>query len=274
MRRTIAMVLEYEGLAYAGSQRQTNAPSVQAVVEAAVESLTGLPTRLRLAGRTDAGVHATGQVAAFESGSALSADRFRQGLNHFLPDDVVVTAAYDVPPGFDPRRRATSRVYRYTLLCGESRPALRRRTAYYVGRPLDLAAMQQALAYLEGRRDFAPFSSAVEPGKSTVRLLTRTAVWREANEAYLELEGNAFLPQQVRRIAGTVLQVGLGKRTIEAFQALADSGVRGAADWVLPAHGLCLRRVNYPDFPPGEYAGRSHDHSYISGPAEPSLARR
>ena len=247
--RRVALVLEYEGTAYAGSQAQANAPTVQAEVERAVEALTGERRRLRLAGRTDAGAHAAGQVAAFDTHSDLPAARFRSGLNHHLPDDIAVVAAHDVTSYFDPRRDAVSRTYRYTFLERDARSPLRR-SVHVAGRKLDIDAMAGALAHLRGERDFAPFSGALAEDKSTVRRLYRAEVWRAGDEVHIEFEANAFLPQQVRRTAAAVLQVGLGKMTLSAFEALADSGTRGAAEQVLPAAGLCLRRVTYHGFPP------------------------
>ena len=272
--RKVALVLEYDGTAYAGFQRQANAPSVQASVEEAWRLLTGSTARLKAAGRTDAGVHATGQVVAFETTSALTTEELQRGLGHYLPSDIAVTAAYEAPAGFDPRRDALSRVYRYTLLSRRSRSPLRRRSAYLVGRPVDIATMQECLAYLEGMRDFAPFSGPVDEGASTIRRLFRTAVWREVDEVHLELEGNAFLPQQVRRTVGAVLLVGVGKETVQAFKAQADSGRRGTAHWVVPPWGLCLRQVNYQEFSSRSYARQQNNHPYVINQAGSALAGR
>ena len=246
----MALVLEYEGTAYAGFQRQANAPSVQEAVEQAIESLTGTRSRVSGAGRTDAGVHAVGQVTAFDTESRLPRDRWCAGLNHHLPDDIAVVATYEVPGDFDPRRHATSRVYRYTFLEGGRRSPIRRRLVHPIRGTLDVAGMAQALACLEGERDFAPFSGALPEERSTIRRMHRARVWREANEVHMELEANAFLPQQVRRTAGAVLRVGRAAMTVEAFGALADSRERGAAHEVLPPCGLCMREVKYRSFPP------------------------
>ncbi len=272
--RKIALVLEYDGTAYAGMQFQKNAPTVQAVVEEAVLALTGAAVRVKAAGRTDAGVHAKGQVTVFETTSELPDERFHSGLNHYLPNDVAVKAAYSVGKDFDPRRDATARVYRYTLLNRKGRSPLRRAFAYHVPLPLDIAAMHQALASVEGERDFACFSGYVEASKSTVRRLMRTEVWREGDEVHLELEGNSFLPQQVRRMAAAVLEVGLGKMTIAGFQVMTESSIRGIAALVLPAHGLCLREVHYKEFPVGNHEGQSNHQTQITGEVEPTLAGR
>ena len=254
MTRRIALITEYEGTAYAGSQRQAGVPTVQAALERALEALTGASCRVAAAGRTDAGAHAAGQVFAFDTGSDLPALRIRDGANYHLPEDIAVVSAHEVEGGFDPRRHALARVYRYTFSERAVRSPLRRRFVHAVGRSLDVEAMSQALAYLEGTRDFAPFSGALPLEKSTVRRMYRAEAWRDAGEVHLELEANAFLPQQVRRTAAAVLRVGLGKLTLEGFEALADAAVRGAAEHVLPARGLCLQRVVYPDFPPARAA--------------------
>ncbi|MEX2431513.1 MAG: tRNA pseudouridine(38-40) synthase TruA, partial [Dehalococcoidia bacterium] len=262
MSRRIALVLAYEGTAYAGFQLQTNAPSIQGEVEQAAERLTGVRPRLKGAGRTDAGVHAIGQVAAFDTESNLAIERFRLGLDHYLPEDIAVMAASEAPLDFDPRRHAVARVYRYTLVASAVLPPVRRRYVHVAGRDLDLEGMAEALAYLVGERDFAPFSGYVPEGKSTVRRMLRAEVWRSTeteDEVYVELEANAFLPQQVRRIVAAVLQTGNGRMTSATFKALADSDKRGAAAQVLPAKGLCLRHVKYRGFSPESHAAAT-DH--------------
>ena len=248
------MVLEYEGTAYAGFQRQANAPSVQATIEEAIAALTGEQARLHGAGRTDAGVHALGQVAAFDTTGGLPPGRLRDGLNHYLPPDAAVVEAYETAPDFDPRRHALSRVYRYSLLTRRARSPLRRRFTHAVSGPPDAAAMAAVLATLQGEHDFAPFCGRYPEGKPTRRRILRTAVWREGAEVHIEIEGNAFLPQQVRRMAAAVLEVGLGERTSREFEELAKSGRRGAAEAALPPQGLTLRQVKYADFPPQGYA--------------------
>ena len=165
MTRRIALVLEYEGTAYAGFQRQPHAPTVQSVLEEAIRSLTGEGLRVKAAGRTDAGVHASGQVVAFDTASRHTEETFRRGLDHYLPGDISVKEAHEVPPDFDPRRHAVARRYRYTLLNRPGRSPLRRRFTCREGRPLDIQAMARCLAYLEGERDFAPFSGPMESGK-------------------------------------------------------------------------------------------------------------
>src|SRR5581483_11468911 len=156
--RRIALLLEYEGTRYAGSQLQANAPTVQGELEAAVRKVTGEEARSAFAGRTDAGVHALGQVAAFSTASALPADTIRNALNAWLPEDIAVRAAADVDAAFDPRRHALRRGYRYTVLNRRARPVLDRRFVWHVPQPLDVDAMDRAARSLEGERDFAAFA--------------------------------------------------------------------------------------------------------------------
>lgn len=251
MPRRIAAVIEYDGTRYAGFQLQSNAITVQGTIEEAIGELTGAASRVMGAGRTDAGVHATGQVVCFDTNSGLAVERFRAGLNHYLPEDIAVRGAYEVAGRFDPRRRAVSRTYRYRMLERASRSPLRSRFVYHVGRGLDVFAMNEAMAGLQGERDFAPFCGNLPSQGGTVRYMYRALAWRaDGDEACVEVEANAFLHQQVRRMVGAALSVGLGKMTVEEFVGIADSGTHGAAALVLPPQGLCLRRVEYKDFPP------------------------
>jgi len=245
--RRLALVLEYDGTRYHGIQWQSNASSIQGEVEAAIGRLTGEQVRIGVAGRTDAGVHAMGQVVAFTTGAPYQEDTFRDGLNHYLPPDIVVKVARQVPGNFDPRRHASSRVYRYTLLNRRAPSALWRNLAHHEPRPLDVPAMERALRSLEGRHDFGPFSGPLERQRTTVRRLLRTELRREEDLVILEVEGDAFLPQQVRRMGGALLQVGAERMPFRAFRRLARSGLMGAAQQVLPAKGLCLLRVEYPE---------------------------
>ena len=200
--------------------------------------------------------------AAFDTASALPTERLRDGLNHYLPPDAAVVEAHETAADFDPRRHALSRVYRYSLLTGRTRSPLRRRFTHAVSGALDAAAMAAVLASLEGERDFAPFCGRYPAGKPTRRRILRTAVWRDGAEVHVEIEGNAFLPQQVRRMAAAVLEVGKGERTSREFEELANSGRRGAAEAVLPPQGLTLRQVKYANFPPQGNATATDDATH------------
>ena len=265
MTRRIALVIEYDGTGYAGFQRQANAPSIQEELENAIESLTTVRAMVRGAGRTDAGVHALAQVGVFDTQSTLPTERVVAGLNHYLEERIAVRAAYDVPLSFDPRRHARARVYRYRLLEGGAPSPLRRGVTHRVARRLDAEAMSLAAAGLVGEHDFRAFSGPQPAGRSFVRRMTRAEVFREADELVVELEANAFLPQQVRRTAGALVDVGLGRLTMSAFEQMIESGAQGAAENVLPARGLTLQEVRYAGFPPENDAATTHNQAHETG---------
>ena len=244
--RRLAMLLEYDGRAFHGFQAQRNARSVQGALEDAICRLTGECVRVRGAGRTDAGVHALGQVAAFDTQSSHAPDVFRQALNHHLPDVVAVRDVQEVAPEFDPRRQAVSREYRYRILSSAAQSPLLRGLVHHVRQLLDVEAMNAAASLLEGERDFAPFAASVPEGHAgTRRIVFRCGVSRMGELVVLDVEANGFLRQQVRRTAGALLEVGLGRLDVDGFRTLAECGRLGAAEHTLPAAGLTLMRVNY-----------------------------
>ena len=254
--RRVGLVLEYDGTAYAGFQAQANASTIQGELEEAIARLTLAPARVYGAGRTDAGVHALGQVAAFPTGSKLTCAALVSGLNHFLPADIAVQAAYDVPPSFDPRRHALSRVYQYTFLNRAVPSPLLERQAYRVAAPLDDGAMAVALRLVNGRHDFAALCGPVPAGKSTVRNVHSTQLWRDGEMVRFEVEANAFLPHQMRRIAGMLESVGSGWLSLEGVLTLLNgTNTPAITDHITtaPAQGLCLMQVKYEDFPPYAY---------------------
>jgi len=242
--RRLALVLEYDGAGYGGSQLQKNAPSIQGALETALHKLTGERIRVAFAGRTDAGVHAKGQVAAFTTASTHDAAVFVRGLNAWLPDAIAVRRALDVDAAFDPRRHASSRMYRYTVYNAPVRSPLWRAHAWHVADPLDASAMQRAATSLVGEHDFAAFSR--REGVRTVRCVRRCGVVRDGALVTIEIEANAFLRQQVRRTAGALVQVGLRKLSRRDFQGILRRAEPATAGPVAPAHGLCLLRVAYP----------------------------
>ncbi len=242
--RRLALVIEYDGSRYGGSQLQKRTPSIQGEVEAAIEKLTGERLRVAFAGRTDAGVHALGQVAAFTTASSLATKVFVRGLNAWLPEDIAVRRALEAPTDFDPRRQASSRTYRYTVYNAAVRSPLWRGRAWHVSEPLAVAAMQRAAVALGGEHDFAAFSRREDVG--TVRCVRRSEVAREEALVTFEIEANAFLRQQMRRTVGALVEVGRGKLTPAGFRRLLRRAEPATAGPVAPAHGLCLVRVEYP----------------------------
>ncbi|MCL0078368.1 tRNA pseudouridine(38-40) synthase TruA [Dehalococcoidia bacterium] len=241
----IALLIEYEGTRYHGFQIQLNVPTIQGELERAIFKVTGEAVRLHGAGRTDAGVHARGQVATFETASALPPLTFLRALNFYLPPDISVRDACNVGMGFDVRRDALSREYRYTILNDSVYSPRHRRWAYRVTGKLDAEAMNRACEVLLGQHDFAPFTNSEGGAKNTVRTVFKAEVRREGRLMFFDMVANAFLPQQVRRTAGSLLRIGSGDMEVDEFREMAGSGLIGAAKPVAPAHGLCLMRVNY-----------------------------
>jgi len=246
--RRLALLVEYQGTAYGGSQLQKSVPTVQGALERALSSLTGESIRIALAGRTDAGTHARGQVASFVTASRHSVSTFSRALNALLPADIGVRAAAEVPPGFDPRRQALGRRYRYTLHLGAQRPVLLRHFVWHLPETLDLEKMTEAAACLIGRHDFAAFTQPAEARRrSTERAVVQTALRTKGDLALFDIEANAFLPQMVRRIVAALVEVGSGRSTPREFEALLGNARPGAASKVAPARGLSLMKVRYAD---------------------------
>jgi tRNA pseudouridine38-40 synthase len=243
--------MEYDGSRYHGFQWQDGLPSIQGEVEKALTKLTGERRRVMSASRTDAGVHAEGQVVSFHTASALSTDNFVGGLNHYLPSDIAVKAAYKIKDSFNVRREATSREYSYYILNSSTRSPLREGFSYLVPGELDIEAMNQACALLVGEHDFASF--AARNGaivKSTVRRVFRAEVTRDGELVIFNISANSFLLHQVRNTIGALIRVGQGKMTIDEFKSILGARELALAGPTAPACGLCLNRVNYAE-PPG-----------------------
>ena len=203
------------------------------------------------ASRTDAGVHARGQVVSFLTTSRHEPEVYKRALNHYLPEDIAVQAAYEAPLSFDVRRDAKGREYQYVILNRPEPSPLCRLFAYRVNEPLDAAAMDAASRLFEGERDLASFTEMLEPGiHSTVRRVSQARVTRQGDRVVFTVRANAFMPQQVRRMAGALTAIGAGKLNEAAFRRMLDVPRKGTAGPVLPACGLYLMRVMYQDFPP------------------------
>ena len=247
--RRIALVLEYEGTAYNGFQFQANAPSVQGTVEDALKSFTGETIRIRGASRTDSGAHAAGQVADFLTQALYSTDIVCRALNSFLPSDIRVRGAAEMPQDFSARFSAVSRIYRYTVWNHDYPPALWRNFSYWVMDSLDLAGMQEAAQSLLGAHDFSTIASSLTPGRNPVRTVRRWDICREDERVVMEAEGDSFLPHQIRRTNALLVRVGLGKLPVDAIRNIIDRSVQKMDSCPsLPAKGLCLVKVNYPGF--------------------------
>lgn len=242
----LALVLEYDGTSYYGFQLQPTSPTIQEKVERALRQLTGETLRVTAAGRTDAGVHARGQVISFRTVSLLSRQTFVSGLNHYLPRDIAVRAACAVDDSFDPRRDAESREYRYSILNSRTRSPITMGFAYRVVGTMDIEAMNRACQALVGQHDFASFASGIGgETKSTVRTIYRAEVSKDGDLIHFDIVANAFIRHQVRSTAGCLVRIGLGKMSQDEFGMIIAAGKPGLAGPTLPACGLCLIRVNY-----------------------------
>ena len=236
--------IEYDGTRFYGFQVQARGRTVQGEIERAIESVTGNPTRVVGAGRTDRGVHAQGQVVAFEAEWRHELTDLHRALNAVLAADVAVLELGLAPEGFHPRFSARSRTYRYTVLNRPWPSPLERKRAWHVAQALDLAGMIRASEKLVGTHDFAAFGRPPQ-GENTVRTVFR-AEWREVEPFFtFDIEANAFLYRMVRSIVGTLVQVGGGHVSTEGFAAILGSRDRSRIKKVAPAHGLCLMRVDY-----------------------------
>ena len=244
------LVIEYDGGPYNGFQAQADQPTVQGSLERAVRAFCGQTVRVAAAGRTDAGVHALGQVAHIDLDKAWPAATVRNALNaHLRGEPIVVLSAEAAPEGWHARFSATERRYRYRILNRASPPALARGQVWHVKAPLDAAAMHAAAQGLVGLHDFTTFRDAACQAKSPVKTLDRATVLREGEEVVLIFEARSFLHRQVRSMTGAVAEVGLGRWTADDLKAALEAKDRRACGPVAPADGLYLTGVSYEKEP-------------------------
>jgi len=243
--RTLKLVVEYDGTDFAGWQRQDGQSTVQGCLEEALRTMTSQPITLRGAGRTDAGVHAEGQVASVEVSSRIPALGFLRGINTNVPPTIAVLEVTDMPSGFNARHDARGKIYRYQVWNHPVRSPRIARRSWHVYDPLDTHAIREAAARLVGEHDFRSFRSADCDRTNTVRVMRRFEVRREGAMISLEVEGTAFLRNMVRILAGTLVAVGKGKMTPNQVEALLTHFDRTQAGVTAPACGLTLARVIY-----------------------------
>ncbi len=243
-----ALLLEYDGTAFAGWQRQPAQPTIQAALEHAAAHLArGAPVATVAAGRTDAGVHASGQVAHLDLDRAITAKRLADALNfHLRPHRVAVLDAAPVAPDWSARFSATGRAYRYTILNRRARPALDDNRAWHQPHALDADAMAQAARALLGRHDFSSFRAAACQASGPVRTLDRLDVERHGERIEVTVEARSFLHHQVRNMVGTLRLVGTGAWTGDDVARILAARDRAAAGPTAPACGLCMTGVTYP----------------------------
>jgi tRNA pseudouridine38-40 synthase len=239
------LLLEYDGTDYHGWQLQPNARTLQEVLETALVTALRHPVRLHAAGRTDAGVHALGQVATFRSECLIEPRELRKTLNALTPADVAVREVAPVPESFDARRSATSRVYEYRIWNLPWRSAFWHRYTWHVPRALDVRAMQTAAAALVGEHDFSAFRAADCDSESRTRRVLHSGLTETENLCTYRVQANAFLRHMVRTIVGTLVAVGAGDLPPEAMAEILAGRDRTRAGETAPPQGLCLVAVSY-----------------------------
>ena len=241
----IALGLEYDGSPYQGWQTQPSGNTVQDVLETALAQIAGEPVAVTCAGRTDRGVHASGQVVHFDSAAERPDSAWVRGVNAFLPESIAVLWARRVPEDFHARYAARSRTYRYVLVSRGVRPALAARYAGWTHAPLDVAAMSEAARHLLGEHDFSAFRSSECQAKTPVRTLHELRVESQGERIDFVLRANAFLHHMVRNIVGTLVHVGKGARAPGWVHDVLRSRDRGAAAATFGPEGLYLESVEY-----------------------------
>ncbi|MFZ5447723.1 MAG: tRNA pseudouridine(38-40) synthase TruA [Thermodesulfobacteriota bacterium] len=246
MARNIRLLLEYDGTRYHGWQRQADAATIQQTLEEAIERLTGAKVSLIGSGRTDAGVHALGQVTNFRINSTIPLKAFHDGLNSLLPRDIAVMEAREVPLDFHARKSARAKTYEYRILNRPNPSPLNRRYVWWIARSLNLTAMATAGAVLLGEHDFSAFRASGSDNHNPVREVL-AAAWREETGGRLTftITATGFLRGMVRSLVGTMVEVGRGKAPPERLAELLASGARHLAGPTAPAQGLYLVKVFY-----------------------------
>ncbi len=252
--RNIKLTLEYDGTNYCGWQVQNHPASkslrrrkksIQEVLEKALSKILRKKVATIVSGRTDAGVHALGQVANFKTNSKIPPVNLQNAINSFLPDDISVIAAQEVPSDFHSRFDAKTKIYRYNIINRPFPAALLRNQVLFHPYPLDFKRMQQEARVLEGRHNFKSFQASEKRQKSTVRTIKRISVAKKGDLIYIDIEGSGFLYNMVRNIVGTLIEVGRGKFPKGCLKTILRSRNRKLAGPTAPARGLCLLAVNY-----------------------------
>ncbi len=247
MTQRVALGVEYDGTAFSGWQSQTDARTVQDCLERAVSTVADEAVSVTCAGRTDAGVHATGQVVHFDARAERPERSWVLGINSNLPPDANVLWARPVSADFHARYRALSRSYRYLLRTGVSRSSLNRHRASWIRASLDIQRMQQAAVRFIGEHDFSAFRSAACQAKTSTRRVDRLSVTAVDGFIAIDITANAFLHNMVRIVAGVLIRIGAGEAEIDWVTQLLDHGDRTRSGITAPPQGLCLAAVAYPD---------------------------
>ena len=243
--RRVKLIVAYDGTDYCGWQIQPNGITVEEVLNRALSRLTGEEIRVIGASRTDAGVHARGNIAALDTASTIPAERFAYAVNPLLPEDIVVVKSEEVPQDWHPRYQNSVKTYEYRILNREMPDPLKRKYTWHVSFPLDIDKMREAAEHLKGQHDFRSFCSVHTAVKSTVRTIYTLDIVKSGDEIIIRISGNGFLYNMVRIIAGTLAEVGRGFRTPEDVRDLLTAKEREQAGATAPPQGLTLIRIEY-----------------------------
>jgi len=242
---TVKLIVEYDGTAYAGWQRQPDQPTIQEALETAVRDLTQIEVSIVGAGRTDAGVHALGQVASFRIDKDWTPREWLKGMNARLPEDIAVRSADIMPDGFHARYAASGKLYEYRILNRPARSAVDRRYIWHLHKTLDVEAMQRAASLLAGSRDFSSFEGSLTDNEDPVCDLQRLSIDRDGDVIRIQAYADRFLKHMVRTMVGTLVEVGHRQRNAEEIPAILAAQNRTKAGRTAPAHGLFLLHVDY-----------------------------
>lgn len=243
--RNIKLTVSYEGTAYNGFQRQMNGIGIQQVLEGRLAKLFGHELKMKGAGRTDAGVHAYGQVVNFKTTGTIPIDRIIMAAQSLLPNDIVVTKAEEVDENFHAQYSAVSKIYVYKIYSHDMPNPFLRNYAWYIRRKLDVTMMQEAAQFIVGTHDFSAFRASGSAVSDPVRTIMEAACQVQDDILELSFWGTGFLYHMVRNLTGTLVEVGLGCRRPEDFKEILESRERKNAGITAPAHGLYLKEVNY-----------------------------
>ncbi|MDT3779580.1 tRNA pseudouridine(38-40) synthase TruA [Nitrospira sp. MA-1] len=242
---TIKLTIEYDGTAYAGWQRQPNQPTIQAALETALTRITQQHISIIAAGRTDAGVHARGQVASFQSDKSIPADKWKLALNSALPPDISVVTSERVPESFHARYSAKEKLYEYRISNHPARPAIDRHRVWHLPYELDTQAMRQAMSGFIGRHDFTSFQGPRASTSDPICVVSEVSLTSDLMSLTIQIQANRFLKQMVRAIIGTLTEVGRYKRSPDSITDILQAKDRRAAGVTAPPQGLYLIHVLY-----------------------------
>ena len=246
MKKSFKLIIEYDGTRYHGWQRQKDDRSIQGEIENALQKMTANRVTVIGSGRTDAGVHAKGQVASFECDTRLEADALLNGLNSLLADDIIIKACEHVNASFHARYDARSKIYHYTILNKPIPAAIGRQYFWFIRKSLHQDTMRAAVAHLIGRHDFKSFEGTGSPRQHTTRqIIAAELIERNGGLLVFQIEADGFLRYMVRNIVGTLVDVGRQKLTPDDFKRILDSKDRSQASATAPAQGLTLIKVKY-----------------------------